>query len=201
MSVTPDCSQSGLVYSDPSQSSTVLYCLWIPSTPMIFTFRSKGKAVSRDTLGGLPLSVCGEGCARPNSSHSSSVSTGAGSTMWMAYASGKSDPTDSSGVTVVTTLITKKAPCHVSDFPDIGCTIQYTWNPATLDIFSLADFRRIKPFNPAVSIQLFLPLHSTGQQHVAVSAFHAPPLREMKGREFGGQPNNSAFTTDLTGET
>lgn len=43
----------------------------------------------------------------------------------------------------------KNAPRHVSDFPILGCTVQYTWSLATLDIFSLADFRRIKPFDPA----------------------------------------------------
>ncbi|OBZ71441.1 hypothetical protein A0H81_08769 [Grifola frondosa] len=97
----------------------------------------------------------------------------------------------------------------------LGCTLWSALNPDDLDIlsWSLTDFRRISSFDPDTFVALHRAdvqwLNSTvaaisneePERRIVVFTHHAPTLDGTGDPKFNEQPTNSAFATELTGET
>ncbi|CCM00741.1 uncharacterized protein FIBRA_02781 [Fibroporia radiculosa] len=96
----------------------------------------------------------------------------------------------------------------------LGCTLWAALNPDDLDIlsWSLTDFRRISSFDP----ESFTAIHNADLEwlnatismisqaeparKIVVFTHHAPTLSGTGDPKYEGQPTNSAFATELTGE-
>ena len=96
----------------------------------------------------------------------------------------------------------------------LGCTLWSALNPDDLDILSwaLTDFKRIEGFDPAA----FTALHQRDlawlnatvediaarepDRQIIIFTHHAPTVRDTGDPKFDGQPSNSAFATELTGQ-
>ncbi|OBZ73205.1 hypothetical protein A0H81_06951 [Grifola frondosa] len=97
----------------------------------------------------------------------------------------------------------------------LGCTLWSALNPADLDIlsWSLTDFRRISSFDPETFVALHRAdlewLNSTvsaianeePERDIVVFTHHSPTLDGTGDPKFNDQPTNSAFATELAGET
>jgi hypothetical protein len=97
----------------------------------------------------------------------------------------------------------------------LGCTLWSAINPAHLDMLTrcLMDFRRIAGLNPETYAALHQSdlawLNSTiasiardePEREVIVFTHHAPTIRGTAEPKYEGGATNSAFSTELTGET
>ncbi|GBE87486.1 Ser/Thr protein phosphatase protein [Sparassis latifolia] len=96
----------------------------------------------------------------------------------------------------------------------LGCTLWSALNPGDLDIlsWSLTDFRRITSFDP----EKYVALHTAElawlsatvaaialdepERAIVVFTHHAPTIEGTGDPKYIGQPTNSAFATELSGE-